>query len=253
MRRAPMTAVLLLAASGLRAQDSASALEHARQVNLDLAANLPNFVVDETAIRYKSRHTDPPKWEIFDKIDAELVVRGSGYKRQNVRRNGKPWKKPDYSDFNWGEQFGYELKTVFSPKCAVTIEFEGSEETHGKRLLTYKYHAPPNSCFIPFMIRSGFFSVKNYNPSRTGHFVIDDPGGNVIYFEELASEYPKGFGADPWKQTSSWDYVQIGDSSRLLPVVAEVFGGFTQGDLWHVVVEYKNHRHFEAATSITFK
>ena len=36
-------------------------------------------------------------------------------------------------------------------------------------------------------------------------------------------------------------------------VVAEVFGGFTQGDLWHVVVEYKNHRHFEAATSITFK
>jgi hypothetical protein len=244
--------VLLLAAS-LQAQDPDAALEHARQVNTALAANLPNFVVDETAIRYKSRHADPPKWEIFDKIEAELVVRGAGYERQNVRRNSKPWKKPDYSDFSWGEQFGYELKTVFNPKCAVTIEFEGREQLRGKQLLSYRYHAPPDSCFIPFSVGSAFFRPKHYNPARTGRFLIDDPGGNVIYFEELASEFPKGFGLDPWKATSSWDYVRIGDSSHLLPVAAEVFGGFTKADMWHVVVEYKNHRRFEAATSITFK
>jgi hypothetical protein len=233
--------------------DPTSALEHARQVNAELAAQLPNFVVDETVVRYKSRHIDPPKWEVFDKIEAEVVVQGSGFGRQNVRRNGKLWKKPNYSDFNWGESFGYELKTVFDPRCAITIEFEGSQEARGKRLLNYTYHAPPNSCFVGAMVCSGLFRCKNYNPARTGSFVIDDPGGNVIYFEELASEFPEGFGADPWKQTTSWNYVQIGDSSHFLPVAAEVFGGFTKGDLWHVVVEYKNHRLFQAKSNVTFK
>jgi hypothetical protein len=235
------------------AADPTSALEHARQVNAELAAQLPNFVVDETVMRYKSRHTDPPKWELFDKIEAEVVVRGSGFGRQNVRRNGKLWKKPNYNDFNWGEPFGYELKTVFDRKCSVTIEFEKNEQLRGKQLLSYKYHAPPDSCFITLAIGSGFFRVKYYNPARTGRFLIDDPGGNVIYFEELANEFPKGFGLDPWKQTSSWDYVQIGDSSHLLPVAAEVFGGFVRGNLWHVVVEYKNHRLFQAKSNVTFK
>jgi hypothetical protein len=70
------------------AADPAAALQRARQVNAELAAQLPNFVVDETVMRYKSRHTDPPKWEVFDKIEAEVVVRGSGFGRQNVHRNG---------------------------------------------------------------------------------------------------------------------------------------------------------------------
>jgi hypothetical protein len=100
---------------------------------------------------------------------------------------------------------------------------------------------------------SGFFSRKNYSPSRSGRFLIDDPGGNLIHFEEVATEFPKDFGADPWKQTTSWDYVKIGDASHLLPVAAEIFGGFTKADLWHVVVEYKNHRHFEASTNLTFE
>ena len=62
----------------LCAQDPAAALEHARAVNLERAASMPNFVVDETAIRYHSPHTDPPKWKQFDKIEMELIVQGGG-------------------------------------------------------------------------------------------------------------------------------------------------------------------------------
>ena len=96
--------VALLVPAAAFSADPTSALEHARQVNVELAAQLPNFVVDETVMRYKSRHADPPKWEVFDKIEAEVVVRGSGFSRQNVRRNGKLWKKPNYNDFNWGSR-----------------------------------------------------------------------------------------------------------------------------------------------------
>jgi len=66
VRRIVLFGALLLS---LRGED-AGKLEHARAVNLERAAKLPSFVMDEKAIRYKSRHTDPPKWEVFDTIES---------------------------------------------------------------------------------------------------------------------------------------------------------------------------------------
>ena len=236
----------------LGAQDPAAALEHARTVNLQRASSLPNFVVDETAIRYHSPHTDPPKWKQFDKIEMELIVQGAGQgQRQNVRRDGKPWQKPDFSDFNWGEQFGYELMPLFDSKCHTVIEFERREQTNGKPTLAYRFRTPRDGCFGFFKV-SYLFSHKRFNPERTGQFVIDAATGSVISSVVESNEYPKGFGLGPWKSISTWDYVTIGETSHLLPLSGEVFGGFTKGDLWHVVIEYKNHRHFESATNISF-
>jgi hypothetical protein len=87
----------------------------------------------------------------------------------------------------------------------------------------------------------------------SGRFLIEDPGGSLVQFEDEAHEFPKGWEADPITQTITWDYVKIGNDSYLLPVGFEVFGGITNGDLWHVVVEFKNHRHFEASSNLTFK
>jgi hypothetical protein len=92
-------------------------------------------------------------------------------------------------------------------------------------MLAYRFRTPPDGCFGFFTIVSGFFSRKNFNPQRTGQFVIDVANGSVITSVVEAKEYPKGFGADPWKSVSTWDYVTIGDTSHLLPVSAEVFAG----------------------------
>ena len=52
--------------------------------------------------------------------------------------------------------------------------------------------------------------------------------------------------------TQSWDYVKIGDATYLLPISAEFVARRLDGSAGRVRVEYKNHRHFEAATSVTF-
>jgi hypothetical protein len=236
----------------LLAQEPSATLERARQVNLERAAALPNFVVDEYVQRYKSGHSDPPKWKLFDTIESELAVQGSGFTRQQVRRDGKPWKKPDLSDFNWGNPFGYGIPSLFGAGCPTTFEFEKGENASGKEVLVYRYQSPPNGCFGNLNIRS-WFSNKTYNPARFGRIWIDLPAGNVVQFIEEIREYPKDFGADPWTQIITLDYVKIGEVSHLAPVSAEIYGGFQRGDLWHVLVEYKNHRRFEASTSIRFE
>src|SRR5262249_17545607 len=80
--------IAFLLVQAARGQDSAKALEHAREVNLERAAKLPNFVADETAKRYKSRHTNPPQWEFVDTIEAEISVKGAFFRRDNTRLNG---------------------------------------------------------------------------------------------------------------------------------------------------------------------
>ena len=238
----------------LRGQDAA--LEHARAVNLERAANLPNFVADETSVRYKSPHIDPPQWQLVDTIESEIAVQGgAGFTRQHVRVNGQPWNKPELpGGFRWSVQFGAELKQLFGPGCPTRIEFEGREEVFGKSVLAYRYSSPPNGCFGFFEIKNGLFSfTKRYNPARKGRFLINEADGSVIRFEGEADEFPKGFGADPWTTTVSWDYVKTGDGTHLLPVAMDIFGGFVKADLWHVTVEYKNHRHFQASTHVTFR
>ena len=252
MNKRTVLSIFVLALS-LRSQDAA--LEHARAVNLERAAKLPDFVADETAVRYKSRHVSPPQWQLVDTIESEISVQGrGGFSRQHARVNGKPWNGKSLSGYNWSVQFGLELKPLFDPTCPTRIEFDGRDEVRGKPVLAYRFSSPPKGCFGWFTVKDGLFSAaKHYNPAQAGRFLIDDPEGNVIQFKTEAHEFPKGFGADPWEQSVIWDYVKTGDGTYLLPVAVDMLGGFTQSDLWHVTVEYKNHRHFKASTSVTFR
>jgi hypothetical protein len=221
-------------------------LEHARQVNLNRAANMPNFVADETAKRYKSlTKANPPEWKAVDTIQSEITFKGGDPTRDHIRINGKPWNKPRFPYLNWTPEFGTEIKPVFNPECPTEIKFEGPQELRGKQLLAYDFSSPSYGCFGGVSSQN-----KGYVPARIGRILVE-AGGSMIQYEEEAIEFPKGFPVDSFKETTSWDYGKIGDSSYLLPVGYEFFFGFT-GELWHVSVEYKNHRRFEAATNVTF-
>ncbi len=225
-------------------------MAHARQVNLD--ANMPNFVADETAKRYTSpRKANPPVWKLEDTIESEITFKGTVPTREHIRINGKPWNKPSIPGVSWSVEFGTEIKPVFDPECPTEIAFEGRRETLGKQLLAYVFTSPSDGCFGTATWGS-FWGSKHYTPAVTGRALVEDPGGSLIHYEEESSGYPKGFAVQSFKQTISWDYVKIGDASYLLPVAMDFDLGFTSGDPYHVSVEYKNHRRFEAAANVTF-
>src|SRR5579863_828261 len=228
-------------------------LEHARKVNLDRAANMPNFVADEIAKRYRSpQKASPPDWKLEDTIESDITFKGNEPTREHIRINGKPWNKPGIPGVSWSVEFGTEIKPVFDPECPTEVALEGRREVRGKQLLSYVFTSPPDGCFGTATWGS-IFGRRNYTPGVTGRVLLEDPSGSMMQYEDEATGYPKGFAVQSYKQTISWDYVKIGDSSYLLPVTMDFFLGFGSGDPYHVSVEYKNHRRFEAATSVTFK
>jgi len=222
---------------------------HAREVNLQYASNMPNFVADETAKRYSSDGASS-QWRYLDTIETEIAFHGSRVIRRQVRKDGKPWDRPFQAlpGFKWSGGFGGEIRPLFDSQCPTTIEFAGAAEVRGKKLLRYRFSSPPDGCFVPF-----YLEYQRYNPARTGYLFLDDPDGRLIQLEEDAGGFPPELEFAERKEEVSWDYVKIGDASHLLPVEANFVVSYSSGSKWRIEVEYKNHRHFEASTNITFK
>jgi hypothetical protein len=224
-------------------------LERARKVNLDYVANMPNFVADETAKRYTSEFGSP-KWRYSDTIDTEIAFMGERVVRRRLRRNGKPWNRlfTDLPGFKWYGGFGTEIKPIFDPQCPTNVEYAGAAELEGKHVLDYGFSSPADGCFAAFLARN-----VEYNPPRNGHAFVDEVAGNVIRVEEDAFGFPARFGLTERREQVSWAYVKIGEDFHLLPVSANFVVFYSGGMRWRIDVEYKNHRHFEAASSVTFQ
>ncbi len=224
-------------------------LQHARDVNLEYVAKLPNFVVDETATQYSSNRF-PPKWDYVYTVESELTIRGLRAIHQQMIKNGRPWPEPFEAlpGILWKSKFGAQLKALFDPQCPTTLDFSRREDVRGRHVLVYDFAAPPDSCFGDFSI-----GYRRYFPGQTGEVAIDDSGGEVVRLDAEASGFPSEFDILNWKQTTLWDRVRIGDSDHLLPLSSSIFYHFASSGAWRVDLEYKNFRHFESSTTIIYK
>jgi len=222
-------------------------LEHARRVNLERAASMPNFVADEISKRAIAA-AGSSKWRPVDTIESEIAVQGTGLTRQNLRRNGKPWNRGD-SGFGFlpGTGFGAELKPLFSPECPTRLELAGHDASGGKPLLAYRFSSPMDGCFSVITVGG-----QPYNAARSGRILVDGTTGRVVRFEEEATGFPAGYGVVQRSQVMTWGPVKTAVGSVWLPVTADFIWRLPSGERYRVTVDYRNHRHFEAAATVSF-
>jgi hypothetical protein len=147
--------------------------------------------------------------------------------------------------------FGAALKPLFDPQCPTTLDFAGDGQLRGKAALVYRFRSPADGCFGNLY---GGRDVRwAYNAARTGRIFVDGASGDVLQFEEEATGFPAGFSFIQRNQVMIWDFVKIGDVSHWLPVSADFSWRMGDGSLTRAAAVYKNHRHFEAATNVTFQ
>jgi hypothetical protein len=215
-----------------------AALERIREVNLGIARNMPNFVADEIATR-STGHTGSPARKVLDTVESEIAFKGNDAVRENIRINGKKWnaKTSWLPGVTWDVAFGKVLKALFDLDCANAINQAGT--------LRYEFRSNPDGCFGPFTGPD-----SQFNPPTRGWVLIDGPSGSVMHFQKVSAEFPHDFNLAEAKDEISWNYVKIGNSSWLLPVSADYLYTFKSGDVWHVEVQFTNHRHFETSIKL---
>lgn len=223
--------------------------ERVREVNLARIQTMPNFVADELALRSRQAKGSL-KWGSAERIESEVVFRGTNAARQHVRINGKPWNTPSawLPGPNWGVGFGTELGPLFERDCENQFTSEGATELQGRQLIAYGFRTPVDGCFGP-----STYGFVQYADAHTGRILADKTERSVIQMEIESDGGP----ADPGGRNRSvltWSEVKIGEASYLLPAAEDwTWHSGGTGDTWHVTVQYRNHRHFESATSVRFQ
>lgn len=223
-------------------------LERAREVILKYVAALPNFIADETATRYVAPAA-PPHWRLLDTIQSDVTFQGANETRDHVFQDGKPVTEgmEAVRGLHWSGTFGAVLKPLFDPECPVHLEFEKRTAARGLQLLVYKFSSPPDSCFAATQS-----DAERYYAARQGEVFIDEAAGYVIQLNTVSTEFPTRFSFVEASKEISWDYVNIGDASHLLPVSADNVARHRNGGFWWISLKYTNHRHFEAASTVGF-
>ena len=182
-------------------------------------------------------------------MESEITFHGDEATREKIRINGKPFQTVSgwIPGVNWDVGFGGELNALFGRDCANTFEFAGREEFRGKPVTVYRFSAPLDGCFGP-----DTFGYEQYAPAKTGRILVDEASADVIEMEYKDVGTPPELGSGV-ERSNSWDYAKIGDASYLLPVATDFVWTNPKAVVWHVVAQFKNHRHFETSTGITFK
>ena len=233
------------------AKDSPAAiLERSRALTQKYLAALPNFNADEISKQYRSPASNPPKWQLDETLQSEVSFQGSHAMHRNIVRNGELWNdlfehlKPATRA---GQQNG-ALAHIFDASCDVTLEFSRRAVEAGTPVLLYRFTSPPDSCF-------GYTwgdDDDRYPSAHTGEVSIAETDNLVRRLEIVTTGMPKGYASQSGETRATWDYVKIGEERHLLPIEVQVLEVRISGA--HLsVLTYKNHRHFEAFTSISYK
>jgi hypothetical protein len=223
-------------------------LEQIRAHVLEFASGLPNFVADEVARRYVSP-TNPPNWRLVDTIESEITFKGSAVSREHIQVNGRPSNSGylELPGFKWTDAFGSQLAYLFNPNCPTTFEDGGLVNEGGKSLSVVRYNSTPDGCEFFWQ------DYQQFYPGKTGRILLDEREENVIRLESNSQVFPSAFPISATGKQISWDFVKIGDATHLLPVSAEITVVLSSGEMRMSKHEYRNHRHFEAASNITYR
>jgi len=224
----------------------------AREINLEVGSRLPNFIADETAKVYISSVERKDAWRFDYAVEAEVTFDHGQARRRNIRKNGQPWTDPVLPGYTGYGGFGNLLLNLFESHCPNTFHPVGPYEMNGKQTLQFRVDAEPDTCFG---IESDY---QAYRPRIEGYIFLENPGARLVQFEYKALNLPESFLLSSWVRKISWGDVRIGDKVFLLPVRADLVAanslthGSRHAETEHIVWEYRNYRHFEAESSITF-
>jgi len=221
-----------------------SQLDRVREVNLDYVAKLPDFVADEINRRYRSYDLGKP-WRPELTVQDEVTVKDHRVFHRNVHKHASTLSGALDKPLNF--DFGLHLEAVFGPQCASRVEFVGREEVEGRPMLVYFFHIPTGgACFgVAHNGNQQFAAI-------TGRILLDAANLHVLRSEWVGAGFPEKFAVDHFTTTEQWGYATIGGSAYLVPVSSEIVFRMSDGSTERGKTEYRNHRHFEAATSITF-
>jgi hypothetical protein len=223
-------------------------IEELREYAMNYDKRLPDFLCTQVTRRFY----DPSGLEYW--VNADTITAKLSY-FQNKEEKKVLFVNNQYKDVDWDKlggatstgEFGSMLREVFEPETDAAFQWERWGTLRGKRNHVIRYRVLQQQSKWTIVYEKSM-SVR---PGYTGLIYVDANTGMVTRVTLDAQEIPSYFPIQMAKTQLDYDYTDIGGSTFLLPLRAEV--KMREGKfLVRNDIEFRNYRKFGADTSITF-
>lgn len=187
-------------------------LEAARRTVFEFSSTLPNFICEQLTSRYVS-FSNPPKWELQDRVSAEIVYENGKESYRNLKRNGKPLRSRSPDDTGaWSSgEFSSLMQGVFHPLTEAKFTDQGSARINGKPARLYDFEVSASRS----KWRVAFEEIAVHPPYK-GSVWFDPETHRVLRIEMGADKLPDNFGLDMVEISVDYDKFRIGAQYHLL-------------------------------------
>lgn len=222
-------------------------LERARAVADEFTGTLPDFVCDESVIRYEGEGLRP-KWKRKDRIDAELAYVDGKEDYRNIRRNGSKIRKgsPEESgQWSIGE-FGATLADLMASNTNAKFTPRAKpSEAVGVEARVYDFSVGKDGAHWKIRVGSEVF------PAYQGAIWVDPESARVLRIEMDTHQLPANYYVDKVEMAIDYGWVDIAGKRYLLPTRSENLS-CKAGTVTCMKneIEFRNYRKFSAESQV---
>lgn len=219
----------------------------ARQLALDHAETLPNFIVDQHTARYTTT-SRPAKWKRRDRVSAEVLMVDGKESYGEFRRNGRRVSErrvKETGTWSMGEWAVIQLD-VLSTATRAAFEFRQVSDVGGRpaKMFSYTVEKPNSHWKVDF-------EGEILYPAYGGSIWIDEETNRVLRVEMIGRDIPLTYPMKAVEMTVDYGMVDIAGEQFLMPLRGENLAC----KRWSFFcsrneIEFRNYRKFTAESEV---
>jgi len=240
----------------LSSEEQAKLLDEVRQYALHYTHRLPDFICLEQTSRYLD-DSGREAWRLVDVLTAQLSYFNQKETRKLVSQNGRMVTDAPYElaggPLSAGD-FGTTMRDIFDPASGASFAWEGGTTLRGHQTQVLSYRVPLRLYAIEYQGEQED-GVQRTKVAYRGSLFVDKESHTILRITHEAVNIPPSFPVRDARETLVYDFVRIGDSDFLLPLVAVLQMRIQtfSGAVWTKnVKEFRLYQKFSADAVINF-
>lgn len=229
------------------ADEQARIIARAREIALQYAAGLPNFLCTATVRRYSGDSARPK-----DTLVLDVSFTGQRDRYRLVSVNGKQTRQTleTVGGFSSNGEYGTAQRMIFDPKSEAQFVWERWTRLRGRPAQVFAYHveAAHSQFLLNFeRLRKGARMIAGMR----GQVYLDPDTHAVLRFRVEAEGIPTDFPVIRTVSVVDYAYAGIGSSSYLLPRASDL-RLYRKNGRNRNLMEFTNYRRFTGESTISF-
>ena len=238
-------------------EEQAKLLDQMRKYTSDYTRRLPDFICLEQTFRYVDT-TGVQAWWLVDVLTARLSYFDQKEDYKLVSQNGHAVSGESYAAvggaFSMGD-FGTHMREVFDPANHATFAWKRWTTLRGRLTQVFSYRVPLEFSTYTIEYRGEQTQekggVQRVKVGYRGSVFVDDELHTIVRIAREPLNIPPSFPIKQVEDTVDYDFVKIGDSQFLLPLVANLEMR-SRNEVTKNVKEFRRYQKFSSEAEIKF-